>query len=318
MEEHDIKFSQLAFDFEIISEKQYTLETGLELPKIVEEPDEPVKKSTKRKNKKEIGLNTTLKKSKKTSENKKKDIKIEEKDTKVDKKTLDVKEDSHSEKIAKHEVKIQPAVEIKNSFISAVNEISKNKEKQLKKEIESIDKDFPYIKGTLITNAEIKLYNFMENHLINKDRIRILTKVRLGDLIQVDTRITSNTKLYYKVACKHVDYVIVDRDTFDVICVVELDDYTHENEKVKLVDQFKFAALQSAGIKMYRIKCRIADISQKDLRQIEESILMYYRKPCAICGRDTVVKESRKRSNYGHRFYSCSGYPECKYSLDID
>ena len=137
--------------------------------------------------------------------------------------------------------------------------------------------------------------------------------------MDVDTRIVkSNSKAFYKIACKHVDYLIVDRNTFDIICAVELDDYTHETDKAKERDTFVYHALHEVGIELVRIKTAIKDISKKDLTYIEKIIAAKYAPKCPVCGGEMLVRTSRKSHNLGHRFYGCAKNYGCCGNIDID
>ena len=313
---YNVEFEQLKLDFDIITEKKYTEETGLELPKV--ESDEVVKKSSKQKNKVE-----KCDKPASVDIDKASDViadikeKVDESITGEDK-TNNINECNTSEKLSSHEINIAPTVTKENEFIAAVNESNKIKQEREKEELSNIDVGYPYRGTQLMTNAEKQLFLFMENNLVMIDRIRIIPKVRLADIIQVEERLCKKKEALWKITSKHVDYIIVDKYTFDLICVVELDDYTHETPEAKERDEFVFYSLFSAGIHLHRVKCRIADISKKELRDMEESILMYYRKPCAMCGADTRVKSKTSGNKIGHRFYSCTNFPNCRHTIDID
>ena len=312
----EMKFEQLKLDFDIITEKKYTEETGLTLPKI--KTEKKVDKTYKSKNK----VKDSVKNASDNIDNTDKIIedihKKAVKDVEKDIDNIKTKTSSVEQKTEKHELKIAPAHVENNEFMTAVNQSIKIKEEREKEELSHIDIGYPYRATKLMTNAEKQLFLFMENNLVLTDRIRIIPKVRLADIIQVEERICKSKEALWKITSKHVDYIIVDRYTFDLICVVELDDYTHETEEVKKRDELVFYSLLSAGIHLHRIKCKICDISKKDLRDMEESILMYYRKPCAMCGADTRVKSKTSGNKIGHRFYSCTNFPNCRHTVDID
>ena len=44
----------------------------------------------------------------------------------------------------------------------------------------------PYVKNNLLTPAELQLYHFLLNNVSQADKVAILVKVRLGDILKVD------------------------------------------------------------------------------------------------------------------------------------
>lgn len=324
-----MEFEQLKLDFNFITEKKYTEETGLELPNTLKKKKIlDSKKKNKPKNKKDnIQSNKNINENKieDTQENKRctEDIieEIHEKATEnIDKLVDDYKNKAnyHSDKNSMQSLKIADTNIDKSSFISAVDESMKLKNDREKDELANSDIAYPYKAIRLMTNAETQLFHFMENNLLLIDRVRIIPKVRLADIIQVDERMTKNKEAFWKISSKHVDFIIVDKDTFDLICVVELDDFYHELDRVKQRDELVYYSLLAAGISLYRVKCKITEINKNHLRGIEESILMYYRKPCPVCGADTRVKSKTSGNRIGHRFYSCTNFPNCRCTVDID
>lgn len=313
-----VELEQLKLDFDIITEKKYTEETGLEIPKIKEVKEKKDTKGIKQSKKVE-------EKETKTVENPEETVTSEDKSSEVINITPELKEDNKTvkDKNIAEKTNIRKGIDTaplntKNEFLNAVSESIKITKEREKKELEGKDINYPYKAVKLMTDAEKQLFLFMENNLVLRDRIRIIPKVRLADIINVDERLCNNKEALWKITSKHVDYIIVDKYTFDLICAVELDDYTHDTDRVKDRDSLVFYSLLSAGVSLYRIKCRIADISKADLRGMEESILMYYRKPCAVCGADTRVRSKSSGFGIGHRFYSCTNFPKCRCTVDID
>lgn len=201
-----------------------------------------------------------------------------------------------------------------NTFINSVQENTKKKIEQAKREVENSDIEFPYIKAKLMTDAEIQLYHFMLNNICQIDRIAIFPKVRLADIINVDKRVTIDKNALYKIAYKHVDFLICNKNTLDIICVVELDDYTHETDEAKNRDLFVMQALSTAGIPVARIRCKIKNISASDLYYTDDLINKALAPKCPRCGKNMVPKAARD----GHRFYACEDNINCRKTIDID
>lgn len=210
-----------------------------------------------------------------------------------------------------------------NSGNSFADQVSTKSAKELAKRANELLKPskYPYIKGAgLLTEAEKIFYKYMLNCL-NYD-IRIMVKVRLADIIDVNEAKTRDSRAFYKIAYKHVDYVITDLDV-NIICVVELDDFTHETQKAKERDIFVGEIMQECGIPFFRVGTKVRNLSRDDLKHIEYCILEYFAPTCPICGRPMEPKISHNKYNYGHRFYGCLGFYEqgenkCSYTIDID
>lgn len=206
-----------------------------------------------------------------------------------------------------------------NDFVKCVQKNETKKREAEIKRVRAADIEFPYIKTSLMTDAEKQLYRFMINYLDKRESIVIFPKVRLADLIEVDSKVTTNKNPFYKIASKHVDYVICKYDTLEVICVVELDDYTHDNKEARERDLFIMQALYTAGIDVIRIKVPIKTICKDDLGMLDEKINTILAPPCPYCGIKMVPKKSMRRDNKGHRFYSCPNFiVGCRYTIDID
>lgn len=205
-------------------------------------------------------------------------------------------------------------VNTSNKFIKYTQELIQEKQQQEALEINHINIDFPYKRAKLLTDAELQLFHFMKNNLCQIDRIVILAKVRLADIAELDTRITLDKSYLWKITNKHVDFIVCDRNTMDIICAVELDDYTHDTPEAKERDMFVMQVLDSVGIKTVRIRTKISAIEKRDLVLIDDYINRKLAPRCPYCGKQMYPKESRT----GHRFYACEDFINCRRTIDID
>lgn len=68
-------------------------------------------------------------------------------------------------------------------------------------------------------------------------------------------------------AQKRIDFVLLDRDTLEVACVVELDDYSHDAADRKEEDEQRDALLEGLGYTVIRFDCRkmpaVADLREQ-------------------------------------------------------
>ncbi|ELA8176528.1 DUF2726 domain-containing protein [Vibrio alginolyticus] len=103
---------------------------------------------------------------------------------------------------------------------------------------------------TLNTKAEQVFKHVLKSRL--PDNLELHCKVRLADLV-----LPSDPKNFVslnKVTSKHVDFVVVDSQSAQIIFAVELDDKSHNSKKSKIQDSEKDYALDSAGVPLYRVK----------------------------------------------------------------
>lgn len=207
-----------------------------------------------------------------------------------------------------------------SSVISAVSNKTKQDMDERNSELLKIRRH-PYIRKTcVLTDAEKVCFKFLRQRL--GDKVTILSKVRLADVVELNELVTRDTAAFRKIAYKHLDYLVLSPD-LDLICAVELDDYTHETDKAKERDKFVAEVLQDCGVPFFRIKSRVANLSSEDTFNIEMCVLEYMAPRCPLCGRPMEPKVSHQKSNYGHRFYGCLGWYEtgankCNYTIDIN
>ena len=358
-------FSNLNFEFDIMTENQYTKQTGDKLedteveastefsinlsdsPVIATEESsdtqstskKPKKSKTPRKKKKQTVSkeNTTPQKESKQPKATETEAEVKKSEPKAESKptaTEQPKENQQSKddfacsvtatpvlpnSTTKEEFKRNTNGVLPISNVKTTNEfINQNQNRAIqsiqaeKQRLDKADINFPYVRGTLLTNAEKQLYHFMSNYLDSKDRIVIFPKVRLADLIEVDNKLTLDRAAFYKISSKHVDYVICEKNTLDVICVVELDDFYHEREDRKQHDLFVMQALYTAGIQTVRIKVPIKTIVKADLDYLDYVINSFVAPECAY-DNCKMVPQTNNRDH--HRFWSC---PLCRSTIDID
>lgn len=186
----------------------------------------------------------------------------------------------------------------------------------------------PYIKrDTVFTEAEKKLYRLMKAELNSKlvcihKAISIFPKVRVADIIDVDPVLRDNKTYLYKITNKHIDYIICDESSLDIICAVELDDSYHYKDKAIERDTFINDTFRGCGIQLFRVDVPIKNIRSTDISNILDYVLDYFSPTCPRCGSLMTQNKSTRRYNFGHRFYGCNNWkPDgsgCNYSIDID
>ena len=83
----------------------------------------------------------------------------------------------------------------------------------------------------------------------------VMAKVGLKDIIESNSndRRQKNSD-WGRIKSKHVDFVIIDSLTSQIISCVELDDSSHASNAAKKRDEVKNESLRLAGVKLTRIR----------------------------------------------------------------
>ena len=102
----------------------------------------------------------------------------------------------------------------------------------------------------LLTEAECFFFQHLREAL--PSYVLICPKVRLADILKPNG---SWREQFNRVSQKHIDFVLVDPSTWQIIAAIELDDRSHASEKARRDDQFKDAAFASAQIPLHRVRC---------------------------------------------------------------
>ncbi|MGR5465319.1 DUF2726 domain-containing protein [Photobacterium damselae] len=103
----------------------------------------------------------------------------------------------------------------------------------------------------LLTKTELRFYQDLVQYLPSS--VSINCKVRLADLIMPRKGIPSWRSAFSKVCSKHVDFVITDKATAEVICLVELDDASHQKPDRMTRDEFVDGLCVATGYSMIHI-----------------------------------------------------------------
>lgn len=131
------------------------------------------------------------------------------------------------------------------------------KKKQIKKQevqkntndIQKQTEEYPYKKRYLLTKREWSFYKELLKE-IDQEKQVIIAKIRLADLIEVDTtKIEKGEKQKYfqKISQKHIDFAICKKENLEIIKLIELDDTTHDAKKRIERDVFVDKSLRKSG-----------------------------------------------------------------------
>lgn len=145
---------------------------------------------------------------------------------------------------------------LKEKYKQDYNNLVKNNE--VNNEINIIEetrKDYKYKVNNLMTFRELWFFKRLKEFLKDDPEINIFTKIRLADIITMWNCESYSERmwLFRKISQKHIDFIITDTNG-KVKCLIELDDFTHNREKVKENDNFKNEVFENLGIPLLRFK----------------------------------------------------------------
>lgn len=148
---------------------------------------------------------------------------------------------------------------------SNTTQVSTNNEviEEAKAEVIETEENLPYIRKNLMTKNEWYFYKKLKP-IADKLNLSILCKVRVADLVEVKKGLSKSEwqTAFNRVNKKHVDFVLCKPENLYPELLIELDDSSHENEKVKQRDMFIEKLYEQTGYKLLRVK-NDADIENK-------------------------------------------------------
>ena len=177
-----------------------------------------------------------------------------------------------------------------------------------------------YKKAEFLSTSEKKFYIALDNALGKKYKIFI--KPRLADLIKSTAQYRSKQwwSSFGKIQSKHVDFILCDTH-INPVCVIELDDRSHNSDNGIKRDNLVNNALEAAGIPILHFAVR-SDYSNIDIAGHIRKVLPDMQKTdipkCPKCGKQMIKRTAKNGANAGHDFWGCSDYPSCKGIVNIE
>lgn len=105
-----------------------------------------------------------------------------------------------------------------------------------------------YRRKYLFTKNEFYFYKQLQKISEEKNLIP-LAKVRLADFVEVTSK-SDYMKYFAKIRSKHIDFLLLEKETLKIVVAIELDDNSHINEK----DEFKNKLFEQINIPLIRCK----------------------------------------------------------------
>ena len=106
-------------------------------------------------------------------------------------------------------------------------------------------------KKLIMTKTETQFYKLLQNAITeNNMNMLIFPQINLENIIQAKN---NDFAARNRIKSRSIDYTIVSKDTLQVICCIELDDYTHNTYKRINRDSFINQIFQEVNIKLIRV-----------------------------------------------------------------
>lgn len=168
----------------------------------------------------------------------------------------------------------------------------------------------------ILTNAELKFYQNILSSFCDDLQLIPLMKVRVNDIIDINEA-DSREDYHYRlnVAMLHFDFVIVKPESTEIVCVIELDDSSHQKEwtndddKNKLCQILNIPLLRVSTCPEQNIKCIEIYNSSCTKESKHSSIAVSYanvKAPvCKKCGSEMTETPNKKQ---GVIYWNC---PKC-------
>lgn len=126
---------------------------------------------------------------------------------------------------------------------------------------------FPYRpRSSLLSHAEIAFFRALQP--VVAGRYEIFAKVRLLDLCSDLTR-AQDQAAFNRIVGKHIDFVLCDPSTFQLVAGIELDDSTHRRADRVRRDAFVDEVFSVIRIPLLRFKVQLVYDAEELRRRIE-------------------------------------------------
>lgn len=146
------------------------------------------------------------------------------------------------------------ALAVKKIINYVSNYTDKNTAKsEIKAEEKSVEhNEFPYKKKYLLTKNEYNFYRTLKP-IADKLNLTVLSKIRLADLIEVDSTDEEKRKKYFEyIKSKHIDFALAVPYSLKIVLLIELDDLSHAEKNRQYRDYFVNTVCNKCGYKLLR------------------------------------------------------------------
>lgn len=120
----------------------------------------------------------------------------------------------------------------------------------------------PYRKKYLLTKNEWIFYKKLKP-LADRYGLGVIAKIRLADLIEVDTEKTKDFgRFFSRISSKHIDFGLVNPENMEVRYLIELDDSSHSRPERMERDDFINRVCEKTGYVLIRTGGDISEVEK--------------------------------------------------------
>jgi hypothetical protein len=117
--------------------------------------------------------------------------------------------------------------------------------------------DLPYAKSDALFSAAERSFLGALDQAVG-DQLRVFGKVRVADVVDVRAKVGRRRSAFNRISAKHFDFVLCHPANLSVVCAVELDDRSHQNQRRKQRDEFLAEVCHAAGIPLIQVAAKRA------------------------------------------------------------
>ena len=200
--------------------------------------------------------------------------------------------------------------------------------------------DYPYIRESALLNAyEQSLYDVLIRAL--GERYGVFAKVGLSAILSIDPELPDRDlgSSLERIERAHVDFVLCEKNSTEILGIIQLDPYTHQPDGRRRHDTFIELSLKAAGVPIVQMPIKDT-YSESELRvEITRSLVLDWGQDtasvgqtgtgeasrsvaqsaggqplgeCPDCGSPLMVRQAHKGKFAGKHLLACSRYPACK------
>lgn len=160
-----------------------------------------------------------------------------------------------------------------NRYLNLQKEYNNNIENNIATSYNTYNEDLEkYIaKEYIMTRTERKFYIELKKITDELD-MTIFPQVDLERIIKV---IDDNYRDRNRIKSRSIDYTIVQKNNYKIICCIELDDYSHNTRKAQKADNFKNELFEKVKIPLHRIKVN-SYYDKEEIKKILQQDLLKY------------------------------------------
>ena len=115
------------------------------------------------------------------------------------------------------------------------------------------ERSYPYRKKSSVMSKNERDFYFALLNAAGND-YDIFGMVRMADLLEVEKGVAKRQSWQNRVNCKHIDFVLCDRNTQEPILAIEVDDRSHERRDRQERDYFVDRAFAAADLLLLRVR----------------------------------------------------------------